>query len=75
MATLNEAAEREERERVLKELRAQRALKAGEVEKLDQQIEQLTDADFRKRLGDMRRGQMSTAEKSEQFRELVRSDT
>jgi hypothetical protein len=63
--TINQAAEQRERDRILNELRSQRAAKASELEKLDQKIENLSDADFKQRLGDRPRSQMSVKERSE----------
>jgi flagellar motility protein MotE (MotC chaperone) len=63
--TINQAAEQRERDRILNELRSQRAAKASELEKLDQKIENLSDADFKQRLGDRSRSQMSVKERSE----------
>ena len=70
MATINGQAEQAERDKLLKELKAQRAVKAAELAKLDEKLEAVSDADFKARLGDRRRSEMSTRERAEVIRKI-----
>jgi hypothetical protein len=63
--TIDEAVRQREHELVLAELVRQQAETAGKLAKIDAQISQLGDANFRERLGSRKVSEMTTKEKAE----------
>jgi hypothetical protein len=69
-STINQASERAERDAMLADLRKQRGEIAGRLAKKDEEIAAAEDRDFHKRLGGMRRSEMTTQQKIEVIRRL-----
>jgi hypothetical protein len=65
MATVTDQREQAERDAAREELMRQRAVKAAELQKLDDKLAQVSDADFMARLGRMQVSEMTVKEKSE----------
>jgi hypothetical protein len=63
--TIDEQERQREHAAVLAELKRQRAVKAGELARIDEKISQLGEANFRERLGAMPVSSMTTREKVE----------
>jgi hypothetical protein len=65
MATIEEAERAREHAAVMAELHRQRAKAAGKLARIDEKIGQLSDANFRERLGSRKVSEMTTKEKVE----------
>ena len=70
MPTINSQSEQAERDNALNELKRQRAELAAKLAEKDKAIQAAEDGDFRSRLGDRRRSQMSIAERAETVRRV-----
>jgi hypothetical protein len=63
--TIEQQREADERNRMIEQLRAQRAAKAAELQAIDTKLEQVTDADFMSRVGQADLKTLSVRERSE----------
>jgi hypothetical protein len=70
MGTINEAEAERQRREVIALLEQDRAKKAAALAEVDAKLAVAKDGDFRARLGDRKRSQMSTKEKTEVIRKL-----
>jgi hypothetical protein len=79
MATIEAIREQDERDAAMAELLRKRAVKAAELQKLDEQLAEVRDHDFVARLGALELKSMSVKQRSEvvsrigyeRFRDLV----
>ena len=63
--TIEQMREQDERNAMIEQLRAARSAKAAELARIDEKLEQATDADFMSRIGNADLRTLSAREKSE----------